>query len=126
MLADGKPTGTMLDVVHPRIPLPSEGRLRRTLEKGATVLDVLLAEGVPVAFANTRIDARLVGPDDPCGTALGVRRATAMLELEETVHDRSGAAVQRSTDLFAPGGLELRVMRQLEVERPTPLSGRAG
>ncbi|HYV14979.1 MAG TPA: GntR family transcriptional regulator [Conexibacter sp.] len=124
VLADGKPMGTMLDIVHPDIALPPTARLRRTLERGAMVLDVLLAEGVPVAFANTRIDATLVGADDTRGAALGVRRPTAMLELEETVHVRTGAAVQRSTDLFAPGGLDLRVMRQLELERPEPVSGR--
>ena len=116
----------MVDVVHPDLPLPSEARLRRALARGAMVLDVLIAEGIPVAFANTRIDATLVGPEDPRGAALGVRRPTAMLELEETVHVQTGAAVQRSTDLFAPGGLDLRVMRQLEIERPAPVGERTG
>ena len=51
------------------------------------------------------------------GRALGVHGATAVLELEEVMHLASGEAVQHSSDVFAPGGIDLQVRRDLEVGR---------
>ena len=55
LLADGSPVAVMFDVVHPAIELPAEDRLRSALERGQMVLDVLIAAGVPVTFARTRV-----------------------------------------------------------------------
>ena len=116
LLANGEPAAVMTDVVHPATPLPADARLRRALERGDMMLDVLLEQGVPIAFANTRVIPRLIGPRDREGKMLGVQRTTAVLELEETMHLTSGEAVQHSRDLFAPGGLDLHVVRWLAVQ----------
>ena len=46
---------------------------------------------------------------------------TAVLELEEVMHLSSGEAVQHSTDVFAPDGIDLQVRRDLEISLPAPL-----
>jgi hypothetical protein len=58
---------------------------------------------------------------EPAGRELGVQGATAVLELEEIMHLGSGEAVQHSSDLFAPGGIDLQVRRNLAVSAPAPL-----
>ncbi len=126
LLADGEPAALMVDVVRPGVPLPEDRRLRRELERGAMVLDVLLAQAVPIAFARTHVRSRLVAARERAGRALGLDRATAMLELEEVMHLASGEAVQRSIDLFAPGGLDLHVIRYLEASSPAPVVRQAG
>ncbi len=118
LLADGTPTAVMVDTVHPDVPLPAEPKLRRALERGDMVLDVLLAQSVPVAFCNTHIRARLVTPRERLGQALGVTRTTAVLDLEETFHLTSGGVSHHSMDLFAPGGLDLGVSRWLDAGVP--------
>ncbi len=40
----------MRDVVHPSVELPSAARIKSMLEKGEMVLDILLKQGVPVAY----------------------------------------------------------------------------
>jgi DNA-binding GntR family transcriptional regulator len=122
LLADGTPAALMHDVVHPAIQLPPEPELRRELMRGRMLLDVLLDGGVPISYSRTRIRARLIGPDDERGRALEVESVTSVLELEETMHDRRGVAIQRSSDLFAPGGIDLHVIRHLEVEHPEPVA----
>jgi hypothetical protein len=37
------------------------------------------------------------------------------------MHIGSGEAVQHSSDVFAPGGIDLQVRRNLEVAAPAPL-----
>ncbi len=74
VVADGRPLALMVDTVHPDAPLPSEARLRRAISRGEMVLDVLLAEGVPIAYSMTSIAARLIGPEDAEGASLGVRQ----------------------------------------------------
>jgi hypothetical protein len=49
-----------------------------------------------------------------------------VLELEEIMHLASGEAVQHSSDLFAPDGIDLQVRRNLEVAAPAPLVRAAG
>jgi DNA-binding GntR family transcriptional regulator len=88
------------------------------------VLDVLLAEGVPIAYSTTSIAARLIGPDDPEAAALGVRLPTAVLDFEELCHATSGDVTHHSRDLFAPDGLDPRVVRWLEARRPEQVSAR--
>jgi GntR family transcriptional regulator len=121
ILADGEPVAMMRDTVRPDIRLPAEKRLRRAIEGGQMVLDVLIEQGVPIAFAVTHVRPRLITARDRAGRALRVRGATAVLDLEEIMHLGSGEAVQHSSDLFAPGGIDLQVRRNLEVAMPAPL-----
>ena len=121
VLADGEPVAVMRDAVRPGIDLPPEAVVRRALEAGEMVLDVLLGHGVPVAFAVTRVRPRLVGARESLGRALGVTATMAILELEEIMHLTSGEAVQHSSDAFAPGGIDLQVRRDLDVAVPAPL-----
>jgi GntR family transcriptional regulator len=118
VVADGRPLALMLDTVHPDVALPTEARLRRAISRGGMVLDVLLGEGVPIAYSETSIAARLITPDDAEAASLRVRRPTAVLQLDELFHTTSGDVTHHSSDLFAPNGLEPRVVRWLEAQRP--------
>ncbi|HWT22262.1 MAG TPA: GntR family transcriptional regulator [Solirubrobacteraceae bacterium] len=121
VLADGEPVALMRDVVRPGVTLPAAGDLHRMLEDGRMVLDVLLGIGVPVAFAVTRVKPKLITGRDRVGRALGVDGTMAVLELEEVMHLPDGEVVQHSSDVFAPGGIDLQVRRDLEVAAPAPL-----
>jgi DNA-binding GntR family transcriptional regulator len=123
VVADGRPLALMVDTVHPDVPLPPEARLRRAINRGEMVLDVLLAEGVPIAYSETSIAARLITPED---ASLGVRQSTAVLQLDELFHTTSGDVTHHSNDLFAPDGLEPRVVRWLEARRPEQIGHTAG
>ena len=46
LVAAGRPVSVMLDITHPTIELPPLDRLRRDLERGLMVLDVLAELGV--------------------------------------------------------------------------------
>jgi hypothetical protein len=119
----------MFDVVHPSVDLPGQERLERRLQSGEMVLDILIDLGIAVAFARTRVLPCLVTPREQVGKALGVRRATAALELEEVVYRAgSGDPLGYSRDLFAPGALDVRVMRSFDATQPTPIvqAGAAG
>jgi GntR family transcriptional regulator len=116
----------MRDIVRPAIPLPPEKRLRRLIESGCMVLDVLLEQGVQIAFAVTHVRPRMLSGREQLGRALEVQGATAVLELEEIMHLGSGEAVQHSSDTFAPGGIDLQVRRNLDVAAPAPLVRAAG
>jgi GntR family transcriptional regulator len=122
VLAGGEPAAYMADVVHPDIELPGEAALRRAFERGEMILDVLLQHGVPIAFATTRVMPRLITPRERVGQLFGVRRTTAALELEEIIHVTSGEVVHHSRDLFGPGGMDLHVVRGLDVERPAAVN----
>jgi GntR family transcriptional regulator len=122
LLADGDPVAAMFDVVHPAIEL-NEGALRRAIESGQMLLDVLIGRDVPIAFARTRVMPRLLTAREPTGRALGVRRATAVLELEEIYHSNSGEVIACSRDLFAPQGIDVRVIRSLDASRPSAIAG---
>jgi GntR family transcriptional regulator len=122
LLADGVPAAIMVDTIHPDVELPSEGRLRRAVERGDMVLDVLVRQGVPIAYANTRIVPRLIRPRERLGRALARQGTTAVLELHETFHLTSGDVVQHSTDVFAPSVLDLHVIRWLEARRPAQVN----
>jgi GntR family transcriptional regulator len=121
VLADGEPAALMRDVIHPDVRLPADDALERAFARGDMVLDVLLAQEVPVGHARTRVTARLVTGDDRAGKAFGVHRPTAVLELEEVMHLTSGEAIQWSCDIFTPGGLDLHVRRALEGTSPLPI-----
>jgi GntR family transcriptional regulator len=126
LVADGSPVAIMFDVVHPGIDLPDEGRLRAALERGQMVLDVLIEIGVPVTYARTRVMPALLTARERAGKALGIRRITAGLELEELIFAGRDDRVAYSRDLFAPGGTEVMVMRSLDSPRPARIAGRRG
>ncbi|HZB75592.1 MAG TPA: GntR family transcriptional regulator [Solirubrobacteraceae bacterium] len=121
ILADGEPVAVMRDVLRPGLELPPREDLARDMEGGLMVLDALLAHGVPVAFAVTRVLPRMLSGRERVGRALGVHGGTAVLELDEVMHLASGVAVQHSTDVFAPDGIDLQVRRDLAVALPAPL-----
>ena len=128
VLADGEPAATMVDTIHPEARPRSDARLRKAMERGDMVIDVLVAEGVPLAYANTRIVPRLTSSRERIGKALGLTGTTAVLELHETYHITSGEIVHFSTDIFAPGVLELHVIRWIESSTPVQVNvaGRNG
>lgn len=115
LVADGTVAAHMRDTVHPDIALPPPDELRSALESGKMVLDVLVDHEVPIAFARTHVRPRLVEPDSRLGLALDATRVTATLELIEVMHLAEGEAVQYSTEVFAPGSIDLHVMRSLQV-----------
>jgi GntR family transcriptional regulator len=125
LLMDGKPAARMRDVVHPDIPLPAPARLRAALERGQMVLDVLLKQGVPVAYNRSHIAARVLEPGDPAGAALGISETTGALEIEHVTCTAENSPVEHSTDTFLPRSLDLHVVRWLEDVPPVPAIGRA-
>jgi GntR family transcriptional regulator len=118
LLADDAPVAVMFDVVHPDITLPDESHLRAALTRGQMVLDVVIEIGVPVTFARTRVMPALLTARERAGKLLGIRITTAALELEELIFAGRDDRVAYSRDLFAPGGIEVMVMRSLESPRP--------
>jgi GntR family transcriptional regulator len=119
VLQERRAVAVMVDTVHPSIALPPAEELRSTLgDEGSMVLDILTALGVPVAFSNTSIDSCLIGPDDAAGAALGITEPTAALALEEIHRITTGEVTHHSRDVFAPGGIDLRVVRWVEAQRP--------
>ncbi|HTP22313.1 MAG TPA: GntR family transcriptional regulator [Solirubrobacteraceae bacterium] len=126
LAANEAPVAVMFDVVHPKVSLPDDKVLRDALERGQMVLDVLISIGVPVTYARTRVIPSLLSPRERTGKLLGVRRTTAVLELEELIYAGRDERVAYSRDLFAPGGLDVAVMRSLESTRPTPIANVRG
>jgi GntR family transcriptional regulator len=122
LAANQAPVAVMFDVVHPKVSLLEDEALRAALEGGQMVLDVLVGLGVPVTFARTRVIPSLISPRERAGKLLGVKRTTAVLELEELIYAGRDERVAYSRDLFAPGGLDVTVMRSLESTRPTPIA----
>jgi GntR family transcriptional regulator len=121
LAADGIPVALMTDVVHPNIALPPTNALRAALVQGAMVLDVLIGIGVPVTFSRTHVIPTLLTPRDRAGRLLGITIVTAALELDELMYAGRDEPVVYSRDLFAPGGLDVTVLRSLESPRPAPI-----
>ena len=124
LLMDGRPGAWMRDVVHPEIELPSPSRIRQALERGQMVLDVLLKQGVPVAYTRAHISARVLTKRDRVGKALAVSETVAALEIDHVTCTAEGAPVEHSTDIFLPRSLDLHVMRWLEEAPPVPAIAR--
>ncbi len=121
LVADDAPVAVMFDVVHPSLSLPGDAALLESLEGGQMVLDVLIGLGVPVTFARTRVIPYLLDSRERAGKLLGVRRTMAVLQLEELIYAGRDERVAYSRDLFAPGGIDVMVMRSLESTRPAPI-----
>ena len=122
---DGQPGACMRDVVHPDVELPSAAKLRQALERGEMVLDVLLKQGVPVAYTRAHIIGARAHQARPGRE--GARRddTIAALEIEHVTCTAEGAPVEHSTDIFLPRSLDLHVMRWLEDLPPVPAIGRS-
>jgi GntR family transcriptional regulator len=123
LLAGGSPVAVMFDVVHPQFALAVDD-LRAALGQGQMVLDVLIALGVPVTYARTRVMPTLLTARDRAGKLLGIRATCAGLELEELIFAGRDDRVAYSRDLFAPGGIEVMVMRSLESATPARIAGK--
>jgi GntR family transcriptional regulator len=123
VLVDGRPTALMVDTLHPATPAPAEEAIREAMQQGLMVLDVLTDHGVPIAFCDTRIASIQIGADDPRGRALGLTASTAVLVLDEVYFVTAGQITHHSRDVFAPGGIDLRVVRWVEAQRPDQVGG---
>jgi GntR family transcriptional regulator len=124
LLMDGEPGAYMRDVVHPSVELPPAARIKSMLEKGEMVLDILLKQGVPVAYTRAHITARVLTKRDKIGVALAVEDTVAALEIDHVTCTAEGTPVEHSTDIFLPRSLDLHVMRWLEDMPPVPAIGR--
>lgn len=125
LLAGGAPVAVMFDVVHPSVELDVDA-LRAALERGQMVLDVLIDSGVPVAYARTRLMPALLSGRERVGKQLGIRGTTAGLEMEELIFVGGHDCVAYSLDLFAPGGIDVMVMRSLDSASPARVVDRRG
>lgn len=120
LLVDGEPGATMLDVLHPDVRVPTGSRATKRLERGEMVLDLVLAEGVPIAYATAHIRPRLVTRKERLGRELAIRESVAVQEIETHMYTGEDRVVQASIDIFLPGGLDLYVMRVLDERPPVP------
>jgi GntR family transcriptional regulator len=125
LLLDGEPGAWMRDVVHPSVELPSAARIKSVLEKGEMVLDILLKQGVPVAYTRAHITARVLTKRDRIGKALAVDDPVAAIEIDHVTCTAEGSPVEHSNDIFLPRSLDLHVMRWLEDMPPVPAIGRS-
>jgi GntR family transcriptional regulator len=124
LVADGSPVAVMFDVVHPAISLPDADELRAALARGQMVLDVIIATGVPVTYARTRVMPAMLSARERAGKLLRIRGTAAGLELEELIFAGRDDRVAYSRDLFAPGGIEVMVMRSLDSPQPARIAGK--
>jgi GntR family transcriptional regulator len=124
LLLDGQPASWMRDVVNPDVELPPLPRVKQALEDGQMVLDVLMKQGVPVAYTRAHIMARVLTRRDRVGRALDVKETTAALEIRHVTCTAEGSPVEHSVDIFLPRSLDLHVMRWLEDPPPVPAIGK--
>ena len=83
------------------------------------VLDILIKQGVPVAYTRAHITARVLTKRDRIGKALDVDDPVAALEIDHVTCTAEGAPVEHSNDIFLPRSLDLHVMRWLEDMPPS-------
>jgi GntR family transcriptional regulator len=120
LLLDGEAAAWMTDVL-PADLIPA-GKVRECLSSHQMVLDLLLDEGIPVAFSEVEVSAALLDPGQPAAAFLGLDQPTAALMLTETMYlDGAGSAegrpVQWSRNYFLPGKLSLRLVRDTPANR---------
>jgi GntR family transcriptional regulator len=120
LLLDGEAAAWMIDVL-PADVIPA-GKVRECLSSHQMVLDLLLDEGVPVAFSEVEVAATLLDPGQPAGRSLGLDQPTAALTMAETIYVDSdiaaeGRPVQWSRNYFLPGKLSLRLVRDAPASR---------
>jgi GntR family transcriptional regulator len=120
LLLDGEPAAWMIDVL-PADLIPA-AKVRQLLSPSQMMLDLLLDEGIPVAFSEVEISTALLDPGQPAGTSLGLNQPAAALLLTETMYLDSAVAaegrpVQWSRNYFLPGKLSLRLVRDTPANR---------
>ena len=114
LLLDGEAAAWMIDVL-PADVIPA-GKVRECLSSHQMVLDLLLDEGVPVAFSEVEVSTALLAPGQPAGRFLGLSQPAAALMMAETMYldgavPGEGRPVQWSRNYFLPGKLSLRLVR---------------
>jgi GntR family transcriptional regulator len=116
LLLDGETAAWMVDVLP--ADLASAGKLGDCLSSRQMVLDLLLDEGIPVAFSEVEVSTTLLDPGEPAGRVLGLDQPAAALLLTETIYldgavSAEGRPVQWSRNYFLPGKLSLRLVRDM-------------
>ena len=117
---DGETAAWMIDVI-PADLMPA-GKLTERLTPHQMVLDLLLDEGIPVAFSEVEISTALLDPGHPAGRSLGLSQPAATLMMTETMYldsavSAEGRPVQWSRNYFLPGKLSLRLVRDMPANR---------
>lgn len=120
LLLDGEPAAWMIDVI-PADVIPA-AKVTERLSSHQMVLDLLLDEGIPVAFSEVEVSTALLDPGRPAGRFLGLTQPTAALMLTETMYldgavSAEGRPVQWSRNFFLPGKLSLRLVRDAPADR---------
>jgi len=120
LLLDGEAAAWMIDVL-PADLIPAAD-VEQLLSSRQMMLDLLLDEGIPVAFSEVEISTALLDPGQPAGRSLGLSQPAAALLLTETMYlDSAGPAegrpVQWSRNYFLPGKLSLRLVRDTPANR---------
>jgi hypothetical protein len=110
----------MIDVL-PADLIPA-AKVRQLLSPSQMMLDLLLDEGIPVAFSEVEISTALLDPGQPAGASLGLNQPAAALLLTETMYldsavSAEGRPVQWSRNYFLPGKLSLRLVRDTPANR---------
>ena len=122
LVADGTPVAFMRDVIHPDVRVGSDEGFADGLRNGRMVLDILIDFGVAVTYARTRVLPTLLTSTDPVGRTLQIRGSAAGLELEELIFAGSDRPVAFCRDMFAPGGIDVMVMRSVDAPVPPPVT----
>jgi hypothetical protein len=120
LLLDGEAAAWMVDVL-PADLIPA-GRVRERLSTHQMVLDLLLDEGIPVAFSEVEVSTALLDPGQPGGRFPGLDEPVAALMLTETMYldsavSAEGRPVQWSRNYFLPGKLSLWLVRDSPANR---------
>jgi GntR family transcriptional regulator len=120
LLLDGEAAAWMIDVL-PADLIPAAD-VEQLLSSRQMVLDLLLDEGIPIAFSEVEISAALLDPGQAAGRSLGLSHPAATLLLTETMYLDSAVAaegrpVQWSRNYFLPGKLSLRLVRDTPANR---------
>ncbi|WP_119070417.1 GntR family transcriptional regulator [Rubrobacter indicoceani] len=111
LLVDGEAAAWMYDLV-PEAVIPA-GEIERRFRADEMVLDLLIRSGVGVEYSELHIDTEMLEPDVEIGAALEVGSPVAALSLTETMYLGGGRPVQHSRNIFLPGSLDLRVVREI-------------
>ena len=120
LLLDSEAAAWMIDVL-PADLIPA-GKVRERLSTHQMVLDLLLDEGIPVAFSEVEVSTALLDPGQPAGRFPGLDEPVAALMLTETMYldsavSAEGRPVQWSRNYFLPGKLSLRLVRDSPANR---------
>ena len=120
LLLDSEAAAWMIDVL-PADLIPA-GKVTEHLSSHQMVLDLLLDEGIPVAFSEVEVSTALLDPGQPAGGFPGLNQPVAALLLTETMYldgvvSAEGRPVQWSRNYFLPGKLSLRLIRDMPANR---------